>query len=679
MGRIDMGETPLFSFVVLTDSHITDEEATKVDSRTTLMVASQFQKLLEKIDAMHPAFVIHLGDVTHPTPLADNYADAAREFHEMSRSLAMPLHLVPGNHDIGEKLHRALPVLDDAVSISKRSIAQYQQHFGEQYHSFEHEDCIFILINSHLINSGLSDEAEQWDWLKRELKAAAGKRIFLFSHYPVFLSDHDEPDYYDNIDQPGRGRLLQLIEDHGIEGVYTGHVHNYFYNTVGKTHHFTLPSTSFIRHDYLEFFRTLPESREMGRYDPAKAGFFWVDVFSEGHIPHLIRQKGRLTPRTHSWRNAGAMPVMDLRVPWCERADVLTPWGVEIFERKKLRNDYPLSALWEIGIRDLRIPISDLLEPQTAARVTQLAALGHRFVVVVFGCPSAEQRAALTQQADALKAIEIVAVQSQFAALREDLAALRGEIGLPIMLNPVKPEVEGYTSTHGLRVDDAADANWLADQMGLFEVADGFVFSISRSLPPLDGFEAMSRTLPGLEHSSALHVPCVGLYRTAAPTDEASRVHELNRAAEAAMLARAHPHTPIVLDNFVELDRGYFHCHGLVDRLYNPKDGSRILSALDALLSPAFEKIEAFEDTAYRCVVAHSGDRTALLLIASTGLAAAHPRGVLPPELAERTGVLVNLVTGEEGQGSLATFLEPKAEADALPVPMLFLCGNDLE
>lgn len=48
MGRIDMGETPLFSFVVLTDSHITDEEATKVDSRTTLMVASQFQKLLEK-------------------------------------------------------------------------------------------------------------------------------------------------------------------------------------------------------------------------------------------------------------------------------------------------------------------------------------------------------------------------------------------------------------------------------------------------------------------------------------------------------------------------------------------------------------------------------------------------------------------------------------------------------
>ena len=367
---------------------------------------------------MKPAFVVHLGDITDPVPVSPDFDESARIFHRASEPFSMPYYLVAGNHDVGEKIHPALPSIDEQVSITTEAIEQYQRHFGQQYYSFEHEDCLFLVINSMLINSGLEPEREQWEWLQQVLADNGEKRAFLFSHYPLYLSARDEPDFYDNIDEPGRTRLIELLERYPVEGYYAGHVHNYFYNYLDGMHQFVLPSTGIIRTDYMELFHSTP-TREMGRFDPDKLGFFWVDVYADRHVPQLVRASEQAPCRIHSWSCEAPALTLDLRIPWCGEMDIPSAWGIEIFERKYIRNDYPLAALWEMGIRDLRIPIFDLLDARVSERVRQLTVLGHRFHVVMFGMPDAARRAALAEHSDGIRQIEVVALFEQWRAFAE--------------------------------------------------------------------------------------------------------------------------------------------------------------------------------------------------------------------------------------------------------------------
>jgi 3',5'-cyclic AMP phosphodiesterase CpdA len=65
-------DRPLFSFAIITDSHITDEEGLAIDGshQTGKNVAGVYGALIERINTMEPAFVVNLGDVhTRAQPL----------------------------------------------------------------------------------------------------------------------------------------------------------------------------------------------------------------------------------------------------------------------------------------------------------------------------------------------------------------------------------------------------------------------------------------------------------------------------------------------------------------------------------------------------------------------------------------------------------------------------------
>jgi len=671
-------DSPLFSFAIIADTHITDEEGLAIDGshKTGKKVAGMYRDLAARVNAMNPEFVVHLGDITHPTPVSPDYGDAAQAFHKASGVFSMPYYLVPGNHDIGEKIHPALPGIDEKISITKRAVGQYEQHFGRQRYSFKHDDCLFLVINTMLLNSGLEEEQEQWEWLAQTLSDNAEKRVFVFAHYPLFLSSRNEPNHYDNIDEPARSRLIELLKLYRVEGYYAGHVHNFFYNQLNSMHQFVLPSTSIIRHDYMEFFRARP-TREMCRFDPAKTGFFWVDVYADRHVPYLIRTNNEHPYRAHSWNSTGSSVTMDLRMPWCDEGDIATPWGVEIFERKHVRNDYPLSALWEMGVTDLRIPISDILDARVSIRVKELMALGHGFTVVMFGLPDEERCAALADHAAGIKAIEVVALFSQWQDMAAPLKELRQRSAFEVYLHAVRPEVEGWTTSHGMHVDLIDELDWVLGQPELAEAVDGFVFGIRQDMPPCDGYAAVQRCLSGTDYKPLLHVPCVGMDRTSAPTDEASRQHELARVAEAVLLARANPDTSIVIDNFVELDRGYFNCRGLVDRLYNPKDGSRILSSLDYLLPRQLTDPSVYETKQHRIISTESDTGQVLLIVAGTETSSTEPDDHLSDKVLNQHGKLIDLVTGEEFDTSYRALSEKTAGGDGSQSPMLLTLNHD--
>ncbi len=670
----DLGDRPLFSFAIVADTHLTKEEKLSFEGSDASgnRLSALYGDLVARVNAMNPAFVVHLGDITDPVPVSPAFVDSAESFHDASRAFSMPYHLVPGNHDIGEKIHPALPKVDDSVSINKRAIDQYEQHFGRQRYSFEHEGCLFLVINTMLINSGLEEEEEQWNWLEQTLQTHAGQRTFIFAHYPLYLSARDEPGFYDNIDEPGRSRLIEILEPHRVEGYYAGHVHNYFYNRLHGMHQFVLPSTGIIRSDYMEFFRTTP-SRETGRFDPAKLGFFWVDVFADRHVPSLIRSGNHHPCRTHSWNTAGSTVTMDLRIPWCDRVDIPTPWGLEIFERKLIRNDYPLSALWEMGIRDLRIPVSDLMDPRVSERVKLLSALGHRFTVVMFGLPNAERRAALADHASGIRAIEVVAVFDQWPAFAPALKELRRETGLEVYLLAVRPEVEGWTTHHGMHAELTDEVDWVLRQDTLRDAVDGFVFGVGRDTAPLDGYVAACKQLTGTPYKPLLHVPCVGMYWTMKPNDDVAENDELARAAEAAMMARALPDLSVVIDNFVEVDRGYCSCWGLVDRMYNPKDGSRVITALHALLPPGLRNLRSQDTGTGRLLSAESDDGSVFLMPGTSTPTSVAGNITFPDVTAGRQGTLIDLVTGHETQTSLHEAIADRAEGKPPRSPALLL------
>jgi hypothetical protein len=69
-----------------------------------------------------------------------------------------------------------------------------------------------------------------------------------------------------------------------------------------------------------------------------------------------------------------------------------------------------------------------------------------------------------------------------------------------------------------------------------------------------------------------------------------------NRVAEAMTAALAHsapgrPMVDVFIDTFADMDRGYFLRHGLVDRRYNPRLGSRVVQHLYGALNQSPEPL----------------------------------------------------------------------------------------
>jgi 3',5'-cyclic AMP phosphodiesterase CpdA len=123
-----------------------------------------------QINRINPRLVLHLGDMINPVPELPSFAASAANFNAIAADLTMPIHLMPGNHDIGDKPVSWMP----AGRIISGFSDQYRKTFGKAYFAVEEEGCHFVMLNSPLVNSGLPEEAEQADWFEGYLKANKG-------------------------------------------------------------------------------------------------------------------------------------------------------------------------------------------------------------------------------------------------------------------------------------------------------------------------------------------------------------------------------------------------------------------------------------------------------------------------------------------------------------------------
>lgn len=600
VGRLEPVGRRLFSFAVVADTHVNEhEEKSASPYETNARANGRARYVISEIAALDPApeFVVHLGDIVHPMPSLPVFAEAARRFKEIATVLKVPLHLVPGNHDVGDKAVDWMP----ADIVSPDYVALYRRTFGKDYYAFDCGPLRAIVINALLMNSGLPQEDEQREWLEAELAASADRRVFVFTHYPPFVLAPDERSTYDNIDQPGRAWLLDLLRKHKVEALFAGHVHNFWYDLFGDTEMYLLPSTAFLRHDYSEFYRINP-GNEFGRGDVGKFGYCVVDVHERGHVMRLVRTDGRsLSPgvvrqvrRVPAPANVKTAPItgvgVEMRHPWAEILEIPSTGGVQEFGRKPARNDYPVMALWEMGARLLKVPEQDLVNPVTRDRLKLMHAVGHRFITTSLGVPREAFMAELARSPEVIDALE---VNLSSAALKRDVArimALKSKAASPLYWAKLRmnedAHYDGQKVSHfvktGFTPIELDSVVPIMKAAGVRDFFDGVVVRIDRDVDLL----TTAATLAAFSEESGLAV--LASVKLADENVARARADDLDTArlaAEALLAARLSSRVRYVFDTFMDIDRAYFPRNGFIDRMFNPRPALRAYAGMASLLA----------------------------------------------------------------------------------------------
>ncbi|MCY3828556.1 MAG: metallophosphoesterase [Rhodospirillaceae bacterium] len=591
-----------FTFAVVTDTHLNQgEDECNSPFAVNALANRRLRHVVNDLNWRDLAFVVNVGDLLHPVPaVPELYDRAAARYLEQSAALRHTQYLTPGNHDVGDKPNDWAPT----ATVCDAYLACWEEHFGPHYRSFDHGECHFVVINAQLLNSGLTAEAEQRDWLEADLAARRGRRIFLFTHYPPFVAEEDEPEHYDNIGEPGRSWLTGLVREYGVEALFAGHVHNFWFNRIGATDCYLLPSTAFVRQDYAEMYRAPPgPDDEAGRNDRPKLGYVLVHVHAGGHVCEPVRTYGAtadapvspdslpapLAPPHPKTIDRSAFG-FDMRQDWMETVEVPPSGGLDEFDRKRARNDYPLLGLWEMGIRTLRIPLSDLATPERRGRLRALAEHGFAYTLFSFGAPDTRTRRLVEDNGDLLSAWE--AGFDSGAADRDlpEIAAAAATAGVPLYLSRLRSHDElraeagryFHVVNHGFDIADRERIEALLRRPDLAGTPAGLAFRLPAGAPVCETLAAIDELAAGLGLRASVHLRTAG-FDPSQPERDDLRI--ASRMAEALFTANTLGNVGVFADTLVDHDRGYFVRHGAYDRLCNPRPAARVLRHLNAVLA----------------------------------------------------------------------------------------------
>ncbi len=163
-----------------------------------------YQRAIGELNLLQPELVVIVGDLIYGYDSDMELIEREWEaFDKATARLEMPVHLVAGNHDIW----------------NRPSERMYQRRCGPLWYSFDRKDCHFVVLDSEDQTAPDQIAGGQLAWLRADLAAAKGKRIFVFLHKPLWEPEHPNSGWKENVHP--------LLARAGADTVFAGHWHIY--------------------------------------------------------------------------------------------------------------------------------------------------------------------------------------------------------------------------------------------------------------------------------------------------------------------------------------------------------------------------------------------------------------------------------------------------------------------
>ena len=366
-----------FEFVVLADTHyMIDPGDGPVEFSSRRLQTERAASAWEQVASLECPHVFHLGDLVQEFPGTGDFSRAMTSAIEQFSQLGLSPHFVAGNHDVGDKPDPTMPTRP----VTAESLDDFHRILGPSWYSLDLGPLHVVVLNSQIMNTDLPEADAQRRWAEQDLADHSGRRLVVMLHLPPYLDVPGEPGlgHYDNIAEPDRSWLTELMSGHEVELLLAAHVHFRFFDRIGPTRFLVLGSTSFTRPGFCHLFNSAPPP-DHGRDDAPKLGFLLARVRDEGIDLHWLRTAGR-TPDERSpdsrWqrlvtRTPATLPGSPLGFtlahPLSTRTEIPRAWPSAI--RQRVRNDYPTLACLELGARAVRVPAGDLEDLFLAGRL----------------------------------------------------------------------------------------------------------------------------------------------------------------------------------------------------------------------------------------------------------------------------------------------------------------------
>lgn len=250
----------------ITDLHIAEPGTWLSEGIDT---AGHLARAVAHINALEPRpdLLMITGDLVERRQESE-YARLA----ELLAPLAVPFHLLVGNHDHRDRLRAAFP-----------GHAHYLPAEGFIQYCLDDAGPLRLIALDTLIPGKGDGElcAERLDWLARRLEEQPDRPTVIFMHHPPFatgLAFMDESRV-----KRGADELARLIAAHGrIEHVLCGHLHRPITRRFAGTLASTVPATAHQMKLALDGNRQLAATM-----DPPAVALHWWPENGSGLVSHL--------------------------------------------------------------------------------------------------------------------------------------------------------------------------------------------------------------------------------------------------------------------------------------------------------------------------------------------------------------------------------------------------------
>ncbi|NPV70609.1 MAG: PQQ-binding-like beta-propeller repeat protein [Firmicutes bacterium] len=201
---------PKFWFAFVSDSHLGSPQGNKWSTAIPDDIRAHGLAL-----GAQAAFIAHGGDMTE-FGTRDEYA----RYQETLATAGRPVYGVPGNHE---------------SKWGDAGKSGFRYALGKTFTSFDYQGIHFVFLDTSVDGETYGHlEKYMLDWLKQDLKRAAGKPAVIFSHHPIGYSvsrfiDND----YD---------FFEAVAPFNVKAVFTGHGHSTLKWTVNGIPCFMAPA-----------------------------------------------------------------------------------------------------------------------------------------------------------------------------------------------------------------------------------------------------------------------------------------------------------------------------------------------------------------------------------------------------------------------------------------------------